>query len=85
MDIGHCTSKVGYAGEDAPRSDITTIVGVHKAAAAAESGAGTSLRETKYYIDTTQFMVPRSGQELKTFLRDGVSKLRAGSSSCSKL
>ena len=87
MDIGHYSSKIGYAGEDSPRSEVSTIIAVHDAptkvaeeldrfesSQSAPSSTSQSNRERKHYIDTTKVMVPRSGQEIKTFLRDGISK-----------
>ena len=85
MDIGHYSSKVGYAGEDSPRSEISTIIAVHDVptnlvaeldrfeSSQSTTGGLQSGQERKHYIDTTKVMVPRAGQEIKTFLRDGIS------------
>lgn len=79
MDIGSYSIKVGYAGEDSPRSEINTIIGIHDSISATESkeggqGQGPAIKERKYYIDPTELMVPRGGQEAKSFFNQGVSK-----------
>lgn len=41
-----------------------------------DSGSSsTGSKERRFYIDTTQVNVARPGQEIKTFLRDGMSTL----------
>lgn len=68
---------MGYAGEDAPKSEISTIVARHEAPTVGdldnnESGATSSVRKRKYYVDLTEINVPRSGKEIESFLRDGM-------------
>lgn len=86
IDVGSYSCKVGYAGEDSPRSEIPTVIGVQdKSKFAAELDRYKSDTETdrtkqlssqiNYYINPTEMVVPKSGQEVKTFLRDGISKL----------
>ena len=80
FDVGSFSTKVGYAGEDAPKSEISSIVAIHDAASKlatemdrVDSGSTpTGSKERRFYIDTTQVNVARSGQEIKTFLRDGM-------------
>ncbi|KAH9416342.1 Actin-like 6A [Dermatophagoides pteronyssinus] len=80
FDVGSFSTKVGYAGEDAPKSEIPSIVAIHDAPSklAAEmdrvdsGSSSTGSKERRFYIDTTQVNVARPGQEIKTFLRDGM-------------
>ncbi|KAI2803330.1 Actin-like 6A [Blomia tropicalis] len=83
IDVGSYSCKVGYAGEDSPRSEIPTVIGVQdKSKFAAELDRYKSDTETdrtkqlssqiNYYINPTEMIVPKSGQEVKTFLRDGI-------------
>lgn len=82
MDIGQYSIKVGYAGEDSPRSEINTMIGIHDSLSTmVDQGPSTSnqvtattIKERKYYIDTTQIMVPRGGQEARSFFNNGISK-----------
>lgn len=72
MDIGSHSIKVGYAGEDSPRSEISNIIAVHDKEVG--DGGSSTIKERRYYIDPTEVMVPRGGQEAKTFFNQGVSK-----------
>ncbi|KAH9390516.1 Actin-like 6A [Tyrophagus putrescentiae] len=70
MDIGSHSIKVGYAGEDSPRSEISNIIAVHDKEVG--DGGSSTIKERRYYIDPTEVMVPRGGQEAKTFFNQGV-------------
>ena len=74
IDVGHFSIKVGYAGEDSPRSEIPSVVVVHDVPTTEldryEKSASTHIRN--YYVETPKIMVPRTGQEVKSFLKDGV-------------
>lgn len=77
LDIGNHSTKVGYAGEDAPKSEIPSIVARHEAPTisdleSVESNPTSSVRKRKYYVDLNEISVPRSGKEIETFLRDGL-------------
>lgn len=55
FDPGHSSLRVGYAGEDSPKFDIPSWVGVledHEA------------NEKKYFVDTVALHVPRKGEPL---------------------
>ncbi|XP_003386197.1 PREDICTED: actin-like protein 6A [Amphimedon queenslandica] len=79
FDIGSCTSRVGYAGEDCPKADIPTVIGVGPGE---DTPMDTEDSEApikpapsnKYYIDTTVIGRPREGVEMKTPLKDGIIK-----------
>jgi actin-related protein len=74
FDIGTHSSRAGYAGEDTPKADVPTAIGVGPAKEVSmetDSGPVTQL-ERKYYIDSTYITVPREGEEINTPLRDGL-------------
>lgn len=76
LDIGSYTSRAGYAGEDTPKADIPTTVGVGLAAADAPMETdGSPSQQTpkkKYYIDPTFIYPPKEGVEMVTPLRNGL-------------
>ena len=39
-----------------------------------DDSTDTPVRDKKYFIDTVNLKVPRKGQEMTTFLKDGMSK-----------
>ena len=53
FDPGHSSLRVGYAGEDSPKFDIPSWVGVLE---------DQETNEKKYYIDTVALHVPRKGE-----------------------
>ena len=75
FDVGHYSFRGGYAGEDSPKTEIPTMVGVINELV--ESNAmemdGTPAMTKKYFIDTTSIHSPRKGMEMTTFLKDGMS------------
>ena len=52
FDPGHSSLRVGYAGEDSPKFDIPSWVGVLE---------DQETNEKKHYIDTVALHVPRKG------------------------
>nr|XP_055045495.1 actin-like protein 6B isoform X1 [Misgurnus anguillicaudatus] len=73
FDIGSFSTRAGYAGEDCPKADFPTSIGVHIEEEPAEMGAeqDTSCGRS-YYIDTTALHVPRAGVELISPLKNGM-------------
>ena len=76
LDIGHYSIRAGYAGEDAPKAEIPSTVGVFNETTSSNGmevdGQPTVTSERKYFIDTTAIHVPRKGVEMTTFLKDGM-------------
>lgn len=68
IDIGHGSIRAGFAGEDSPKADIPSLIGV--------LGGGNELAnnnlEKKYLIDTTSISAVRKDMELTSFLNDGM-------------
>lgn len=81
FDIGHFTFRAGYAGEDSPKADIPTTVGVVEEQIpeamdvdgnSSANNTNESCSQKKYYIDTTSIHVARKGMEMSSFLKDGM-------------
>ncbi|ENN76756.1 actin-like protein 6B isoform X2 [Dendroctonus ponderosae] len=67
FDIGHNSVRAGYAGEDSPKVDIPTTVGVWL-----DSEDEVSVPVTHYNIGLCAIHVWRPEMELSTFLKDGM-------------
>ncbi|KAK4871505.1 hypothetical protein RN001_015629 [Aquatica leii] len=67
LDIGHNTVRAGYGGEDSPKLDIPTSIGVWT-----DSQDDVGEPQYKYNIGLTAIHVKRSGMELTTFLKEGM-------------
>jgi len=83
-DFGSHTIRIGYAGEDTPKADFPTMVGMLEddstmdtsdSAMTLPAGGGTGEGKSdgkKYFIDTVNIKVPRKGMEMTSCLRDGM-------------
>uniref|UniRef100_A0A4W4G5U1 Actin-like 6A n=1 Tax=Electrophorus electricus TaxID=8005 RepID=A0A4W4G5U1_ELEEL len=79
FDIGSYSVRAGYAGEDCPKADFPTVIGV-----TLDRDDGTTPMETDgekgkqsgttYYIDTNQLRVPRENMEVMSPLKNGMSE-----------
>ncbi|XP_063587332.1 actin-like protein 6B [Penaeus indicus] len=63
FDPGFSSLRVGYAGEDSPKFDIPSCVGVTE---------NQETNEKKYFIDTVALHVPRKGCEVSNYMKDGM-------------
>lgn len=73
FDIGHYSLRAGYAGEDSPKIEVPSIVGVlNEAPDNNNMEVDGGHPGKKYFIDTTQIHVPRKGVETMTYLKDGM-------------
>ncbi|XP_063043417.1 actin-like protein 6B [Engraulis encrasicolus] len=75
FDIGSFSTRAGYAGEDCPKADFPTSMGVQ----VAEEGPGEgeeagqdSSPGRSFYLDTPALHVPRAGVELLSPLKNGM-------------
>ncbi|XP_037363953.1 actin-like protein 6B [Talpa occidentalis] len=74
FDIGSFSVRAGYAGEDCPKADFPTTVGL----LATEEGGGLELEGEKekkgkiFHIDTNALHVPRDGAEVMSPLKNGM-------------
>nr|XP_022915511.1 actin-like protein 6B [Onthophagus taurus] len=64
LDVGSNTIRAGYAGEDSPRFDIPTTVGIWR--------DSVNEYKTRYNIGTVSLHVTRPEMEMGTFLREGM-------------
>ena len=68
FDIGHYALRAGYAGEDSPKAQIPSVVGVLEQAASAEMMDVDRIKEAapasekKYFIDTVSVNVTKQGK-----------------------
>ncbi|XP_037068027.1 actin-like protein 6A [Pollicipes pollicipes] len=82
FDLGHYSLRAGYAGEEAPKSEIPATVGVLDEAATGAAldvamevdGAGgkDAAAHRKYYIDTNALHVPKKDVEAVSYMKDGM-------------
>lgn len=71
IDIGHESIRAGFAGEDTPKADIPSIIGLVGNQIDADN-TGKENVEKKYFIDTTAISAARKDMELSSFLHDGM-------------
>ena len=75
FDVGSYTTRVGYAGEDTPKADVPTVIGVGpQMETPMETGdkeGSAAVPQRKYYIDNTFIHVPREGVEMVSPMKDG--------------
>uniref|UniRef100_A0A673K848 Actin-like protein 6A n=1 Tax=Sinocyclocheilus rhinocerous TaxID=307959 RepID=A0A673K848_9TELE len=77
FDMGSYSVRAGYAGEDCPKADFPTVIGL-----TLDREDGSTLMETDgekgkqstttYYIDTNQLRVPRESMEVMSPLKNGM-------------
>lgn len=60
IDIGHGSVRAGFAGEDTPKADIPSVIGVVDG------------MEKQHFIDTTAIAAPQNNMELSSFINDGL-------------
>lgn len=78
FDIGNYSIRAGYAGEDSPKAEIPSMIGVSEEMIMEPmeiDGNNTQkemISKKKYFIDTTSIHVARKGMEITTFLKDGM-------------
>ncbi|CAN8010886.1 unnamed protein product, partial [Ixodes pacificus] len=79
FDLGHYSVRAGYAGEDSPKAEIPSAVGVIEELIgdgpevdSKELGAATPQSQKKYFLDTTSIHVARANMDMSTFLKDGM-------------
>lgn len=67
FDIGHYALRAGYAGEDSPKAQIPSVVGVLEQASSVEMMDTDKIKEAapasekKYFIDTVSLNVAKQG------------------------
>jgi len=75
FDPGHFSLRVGYAGEDCPKAEIPTSVGISpdtdEASAAMEVDGG-NIGKKRYHIDTVSLNYPKTDMEVSSYVKDGM-------------
>lgn len=67
--MGHYALRAGYAGEDSPKAQIPSVVGVLEQTALPEAmevdkpKEGTTASEKKYFVDTVALNVVKQGKQ----------------------
>jgi len=77
FDPGHHSFRIGFAGEDCPKSEIPSMVGVsQEEVVKTESGGGmeaeSKVTKNKYHIDTAALHFAKKGMEVQSYLKDGM-------------
>uniref|UniRef100_A0A8C6W0Y2 Actin like 6A n=1 Tax=Nothobranchius furzeri TaxID=105023 RepID=A0A8C6W0Y2_NOTFU len=77
FDIGSYSVRAGYAGEDCPKADFPTVIGVtldreDGSTPMETDGDKGKQSSTTYYIDTNQLRVPRESMEVMSPLKNGM-------------
>lgn len=79
FDMGHYSVRAGYAGEDSPKAEIPSSVGVIEELVgemgemdSKEGGPQGPQTQKKYFIDTTSIHVARANVDMVSFLKDGM-------------
>ncbi|GMR48193.1 hypothetical protein PMAYCL1PPCAC_18388, partial [Pristionchus mayeri] len=70
FDFGSHTVRAGYAGDEYPKLDIPSVVGVQENADLKDENGETIGKGRKTFIGTTKVTVPREECEMKTFMKD---------------
>ena len=74
IDVGSNTTRVGYAGEDCPKGDFSTTIGVvtdRDQSTELEDGKSAKTATRKYQFDPQHF-VPLANKEMISPMKDGV-------------
>jgi len=80
IDIGSHTFRAGYAGEETPKFDFPSSIGIIEempASSTIQDGVGDEqsqpqLAKKRYLFDMNQIRVPRNGLYMQSFLKDGM-------------
>jgi len=72
FDYGAYSTRAGYAGEDMPKYEFPTSVGVIEEAESMEVDDPSFVPDKKYFIDTVNLKVPRKDMELVNYMNDGM-------------
>ena len=73
FDPGHHSFRVGFAGEDCPKSEIPSVVGIsQEEVVKTEAGGGMETEQkvtkNKYHIDTAALHFAKKGMEVRKII-----------------
>ena len=77
FDPGHQSMRVGYAGEDCPKTEIPSAVGlsweeVKEDDGAMDTGDAKTTKRRKFHVDTGALNFAKAGMDVATYLKDGM-------------
>jgi len=72
FDIGTSSTRVGFAGEDIPKSDICSTIGIIKENEAMDIDNETTKPANRRYHFDPQHYLPLANKEMVNFVRDGM-------------
>ncbi|XP_023337860.1 actin-like protein 6B [Eurytemora carolleeae] len=76
FDPGHFSLRVGYAGEDCPKSEIPAWVGTSPDLETIDENTmdtGAEMKnKKKYHIDTVALNYPKKDMDVETYMKDGM-------------
>ncbi|XP_074659955.1 actin-like protein 6B [Tubulanus polymorphus] len=74
FDIGSSSVRIGYAGEDSPKAECPSMIGLIEEVVDKIDSMDTDQKpaENRYFIDTVNVSVPRKGMEMTSWLKDGM-------------
>lgn len=81
FDPGHYSLRVGYAGEDSPKSEIPSVVGISHDTDGVKTENmevdgkpvdTANVAKKKFHIDTPALHFPKAGMEVSTYIKDGM-------------
>jgi len=85
FDPGHFSLRAGYAGEDCPKSEIPSVVGVSMDKKEQNGGDGDAMEvdgktvgdlsnvtNKRYHVDTVSVNFAKAGMEVASYMRDGM-------------
>ncbi|CAK8683617.1 actin-like protein 6B [Clavelina lepadiformis] len=70
FDAGSHSFRAGYAGEDCPKADFPSRIGVEMVEVMETDNAEESKPDKKLSIDTSQLLFPKKGMEVVTPIKD---------------
>ena len=80
FDPGHHSFRVGFAGEDVPKCEIPSAIGISEDASVKtesamevdSAAAPEEAKKKKYHIDSCSLHFPKAGMEVGSFIKDGM-------------
>ncbi|PAV59628.1 hypothetical protein WR25_08212 [Diploscapter pachys] len=81
FDAGSHTFRVGFAGEEYPKGDVPSYVGVQEVEADADvemkenvdaDGGSVHKKKKNFFVGTTKIVVPRTNTTTESFMKDGM-------------
>ena len=72
LDVGGYSTRVGYAGEDSPKADLPTIIGIAPSKSEDDFMDTSNVDKLDYVVGTNYITAVREGLELQSPIYDGL-------------